>query len=284
MKPVTHVGVVGVGQMGSGIAQVAAMAGFSVLLFDANAGQLDRAVKNIEKSLGKFVEKQKISTADRDGILKRLKPTSNLSDFASVNLVIEAIVESEDLKKKVFTELNGICTQDTIFASNTSTIPIGRLAASVSEPSRFIGMHFMNPVPLMKLVEVIRGFHTSDETLAAISEVAKRMEKTIVVSKDFPGFIVNRVLMPMINEAIFALQEGVATAEEIDTAMKLGTNQPMGPLTLADFIGLDTCLYIMEVMHKGLGEAKYRPAPLLRQYVEAGLFGKKSGRGFYTYA
>lgn len=281
---VKTIGVVGAGQMGGGIAQVAAASGYRVLLFDLSTDLLQKARAGIEKSLKKFVEKGKLAEAESRATLERLRLSSRLEDFSAAQLVIEAVTENQSVKTDLFKKLDALCPSETILASNTSTIPIGRLAAVVKRPSQVIGMHFMNPVPLMNLVEVICGFHTSPETLAVIQKTAEKMGKVVVVSKDFPGFIVNRILMPMINEAVYALYEGVASAESIDTAMKLGTNQPMGPLALADLIGLDTCLFIMEVIHEGLGDSKYRPCPLLRQYVEAGLLGRKSGRGFHSYA
>jgi 3-hydroxybutyryl-CoA dehydrogenase len=278
------IAVVGVGQMGAGIAQVAAACGYEVLMHDVSSEVLNRAMGNIEKSLKKFALKGKIPESAVAETLERIQTTMNQKELSGVQMVIEAIPENEPLKKETFRELDQICGQETIFASNTSTIPIGRLSQAIRNPQRFIGMHFMNPVPLMKLVEIIRGFHTNDETVKVVGAIAEKMDKKVVYSKDFPGFIVNRVLMPMINEAIFALHEGVASAQDIDLAMKLGTTQPMGPLALADLIGLDTCLFIMEVIYEGLGDSKYRPCPLLRQYVEAGQFGRKTGRGFYEYS
>lgn len=270
--------------MGSGIAQMAAMSGFDVLIHDISQEVLQNARNQIEKGLKRLASKGKFLQEDISKSLERIQLSTNLEDFSKAQLVIEAVSENEELKKKIFSDLNQICESQTILASNTSTIPIGRLASVVTNPERVIGMHFMNPVPLMKLVEIIRGFPTSDETTQRVCSVAEKMGKVVVRSKDVPGFIVNRILIPMINEAVYVLYEGVASAEEIDTAMKLGTNQPMGPLALADFIGLDTCLFIMEVIHAGLGDSKYRPCPLLRQYVEAGQYGKKTGKGFYTYA
>ena len=283
LEHIKTVGVVGTGIMGSGIAQVFAQAGFTVLVHDISDDALKNAKASIEKSLNKFVSKGKFTENQAKETLNRLTMSNNVGDLKSVQMVIEAVTENEQIKTKVFQKLNDICPKDSIFASNTSTIPIGRLAKNVDKPDRFIGMHFMNPVPLMKLVEIINGFHTSNETTKVVCALAEKLDKTVVVSKDFPGFIVNRVLMPLINEAIFTLYEGVATKEDIDQAMTLGTNHPIGPLALADLIGLDTCLSIMEVIFEGFKDSKYRPCPLLRQYVEAGHLGRKSGRGFYVY-
>ena len=280
---ITSCGVVGSGQMGSGIAQVAAMAGMDVVLTDISSAQLERALAGIDKSLSKLVHKEKISAELREQSLARIVTSSDTGALANADLVIEAATEDEGLKGKIFRQLDEVARDGAILASNTSSISITRLAAVTRRPEAFIGMHFMNPVPLMKLVEVIRGLETSDATHQATCEAAERMGKTVVVARDMPGFIVNRVLIPMLNEAVFALFEGIASAEDIDAAMKLGTNQPMGPLTLADFIGLDTVLAIAEVLHEGLGDPKYRPCPLLRQYVDAGRLGRKSGRGFFTY-
>ncbi|MBL8909703.1 MAG: 3-hydroxybutyryl-CoA dehydrogenase [Archangium sp.] len=278
-----HILVVGAGQMGAGIAQVALQAGFNVTLADVAEASLAKGKAGIEKGLSKLVEKGKLDAAAKDAALKKLSSTTSILDAKNVDAAIEAVTENEELKKKIFKDLDQVVRAGGILASNTSSIPITRIGASTRRPEAVIGMHFMNPVPIMALVELIRGAATSDETYAATKAMAEKMGKTTVVSKDFPGFIVNRILIPMLNEACFALTEGLATVEDIDTAMKLGTNVPMGPLTLADFIGLDTVLYIAEVLHKGLGDSKYRPSPLLRQYVEAGWLGKKSGRGFYKY-
>lgn len=277
------VGVVGAGQMGAGIAQVAAQAGLEVLVTDISDEALERGRKSIESSLSRLVKKEKLSEADKDAALGRIRFSTALADHGKADFVVEAITEDEGLKRRLFAELDSIVPKDKILASNTSSISITRLAAATSRPERFIGMHFMNPVPIMQLVEIIRGIATSDETFEATKALAEKMGKTTTTSRDFPGFIANRILMPMINEAFYALLEGVGTAEDIDTTMKLGTNQPMGPLALADFIGLDTCLAIMEVLHQGLGDAKYRPCPLLRQYVDAGWLGRKAGRGVYVY-
>lgn len=280
---INHILVVGAGQMGAGIAQVSLQAGFQVTLSDVSEAALAKGKAGIEKGLAKLVEKGKLDAAARDAALKRLSTATAILDVKDVDAAIEAVTENEDLKKKIFKDLDQVVRPGGILASNTSSIPITRIGAATKRPEAVVGMHFMNPVPLMQLVEIIRGAATSDECYAATRAMAEKMGKTTVVSKDFPGFIVNRILIPMLNEACFALTEGIATVEDIDTAMKLGTNVPMGPLTLADFIGLDTVLYIAEVLHKGLGDPKYRPSPLLRQYVEAGWLGKKSGRGFYKY-
>ena len=274
--------VVGAGQMGAGIAQVAAQSGLEVLLIDLNPDLAERGLAGIRSQLEKAVGKGKLKAEEAQSALARLR-LCPLEDARFAQFAVEAVTENEDVKKRVFEGLAKAMPQDAILATNTSSIPITRIAASVVNPERVIGMHFMNPVPVMQLVEIIRGVQTSDATYAVTRALAERMGKTTVLSKDMPGFIVNRILIPMLNEACFALQEGLASAEDIDTAMKLGTNAPMGPLALADFIGLDTCLFIAEVLHKGLGDDKYRPAPLLRQYVEAGWLGRKTKRGFHRY-
>lgn len=275
-------GVIGAGQMGGGIAQVAAQSGFDVVVHDQKQEFLDRGKGVIQKSLAKLHEKGKLSDAP-DTVLGRIQFTTDLKDFADCDLVVEAIVENQGVKNDLFRQLGQIVKADGILASNTSSIPITALAAASGRPEQFIGMHFMNPVPLMQLVEVIRGYQTSDETTRIVTETAEKMGKTPLACNDFPGFVSNRILMPMLNEAIQCVMEGVAEPEAIDGIMKLGMNHPMGPLTLADFIGLDTCLAIMEVLHQGLGDDKYRPSPLLRKMVQAGLLGRKSGEGFYKY-
>ncbi|MCA9539801.1 MAG: 3-hydroxybutyryl-CoA dehydrogenase, partial [Myxococcales bacterium] len=261
----------------------AATAGLTVLLGDADLSRAEAGKAGVLKRLAREVEKGRLTSDAAQEVAERIRPIDGLAPLVDAQVVIEAVNENEALKTSIFTGLDGVCGPSTLFASNTSSIPITRMAAKTSRPDRFIGMHFMNPVPVMKLVELIRGLATTDETYEAIAALSARLGKTTVVSRDMPGFIINRVLMPMINEAVVVLYEGIGTVEDIDTGMKLGTNQPMGPLTLADFIGLDTCLAIMEVLHKGTGDSKYRPCPLLRQYVEAGWLGRKSGRGFYNY-
>ncbi|AKU26653.1 3-hydroxybutyryl-CoA dehydrogenase [Geobacillus stearothermophilus] len=275
--------VVGAGQMGSGIAQVCAVAGYDVLLYDISEAQLDKGMATIDKLLGRQVEKGKMTAEAKDAALSRLVRSTDLRDAAKADLIIEAVVENMDVKTKLFAELDEIARPEAILASNTSSLPITEIAAATKRPENVIGMHFMNPVPVMKLVEIIRGLATADDVYETIEAVTRKLGKVPVEVNDFPGFISNRVLMPMINEAIYALYEGVATKEAIDEVMKLGMNHPMGPLTLADFIGLDTCLYIMETLHEGFGDDKYRPCPLLRKYVKAGWLGRKTGRGFYTY-
>jgi 3-hydroxybutyryl-CoA dehydrogenase len=278
------VGVIGAGTMGNGIAQVFAQSGFTVKLHDASAPAVDRALKTIDKSLAKFVEKGKLTAENREATLSRLTAAASLDSFSDVDYVVEAVVENLDIKRTIFGTLDKVTRPGVILTSNTSSISITTIGAATSRPELVLGMHFMNPVPLMTLVELIRGQATSSEAMATASELCKTLGKTPVEAADYPGFIANRILMPMINEAIFALMEGVGTAEAIDSVMKLGMNHPMGPLTLADFIGLDVCLAIMEVLHDGLGDPKYRPCPLLRRMVAAGHLGKKSGRGFYVYA
>lgn len=279
---IKKIGVVGGGTMGAGIAQVAASSGLEVVLQDISEAQLTRAMKGMEKSLEKLKEKGKI-TEDKEIILNRVKTTIRAEDLQTVDFVVEAVFENVDVKKQVLQVLDSLLPPEIIFTSNTSSISITRLAAFTSRPDRFMGMHFMNPVPLMALVELIKGLQTSAETFLLVKTMAEKMGKVAVEANDFPGFISNRILMPMINEAVFALMEGVGSTEAIDTVMKLGMNHPMGPLALADLIGLDVCLNIMEVLYEGFRDPKYRPCPLLRKMVEAGYLGRKSGRGFYNY-
>ncbi|MBR8659781.1 MULTISPECIES: 3-hydroxybutyryl-CoA dehydrogenase [Bacillales] len=275
--------VVGAGQMGSGIAQVAAQAGFRVILHDIRQEFVDRGRQTIEKNLARSVEKGKMSAEDKEAVLARLTLSVDLTDGRDADFVVEAVTENMGVKAEIFRQLDEICPAHTVLASNTSSLPITEIAAVTKRPEKVIGMHFMNPVPVMKLVEIIRGLQTADEVYQLTEDLAKQMGKVPVSVNDFPGFVSNRVLMPMINEAIYCVYEGVAEPEAIDEVMKLGMNHPMGPLTLADFIGLDTCLYIMEVLYEGFGDSKYRPCPLLRKYVKAGWLGRKSGRGFYVY-
>ncbi len=278
------IGVVGAGQMGSGIAHVAALSGYGVVLTDVADSAIEAGLSSVRKNLGRMVKKERISEAEAEAALARISGGTALDAHGETGLVVEAATENEALKFQIFESLSKVTPPETLLASNTSSISITAIAAHTDRPEKVVGMHFMNPVPVMKLVELIRGLGTSSETFNTVEAVAQSMGKTTVEGRDMPGFIVNRVLMPYINEAVYALYEGIGSVEDIDTAMKLGTNVPMGPLTLADFIGLDTCLAIMEVLHTGLGgDSKYRPCPLLRKYVEAGWMGRKSGRGFYEY-
>ena len=283
MQNIRIIGVVGAGQMGRGIAQVAIQSGFDVIMFDAFQNALDAGADFIKAQLNKGIEKAKWSAADADVALKRLKTASDMKALKDCDLVIEAATENRALKFDIFKKLDEIVKPGALLASNTSSISITEIAAQTKRPNLVAGMHFMNPVPVMKLVEGIRGLETSDETFNTVAAAAEKMGKTFVRAQDYPGFAVNRILMPMINEAFYALYEGVATAKDIDTAMKLGTNQPMGPLELADFIGLDTCLAIMDVLHTGLSDTKYRPCPLLKQYVAAGRYGRKNKKGVFVY-
>lgn len=275
--------VIGAGQMGSGIAQVCAQAGYEVRLNDIKQEFFERGIGVITKNLSRDVEKGRKTEDEKAAILGRISMSLDIQDASDVDIIIEAAVENMDIKQTIFKQLDEIAPTHAILATNTSSLPITEIAAVTNRPEQVIGMHFMNPVPVMKLVEIIRGLATADEVYKAVEEMTVKLSKTPVEVNDFPGFISNRILLPMINEAIYALYEGVATKEAIDDVMKLGMNHPMGPLTLADFIGLDTCLYIMEILHEGLGDSKYRPCPLLRKYVAAGWLGKKSGRGFYVY-
>ncbi|SMC18207.1 3-hydroxyacyl-CoA dehydrogenase [Desulfacinum hydrothermale DSM 13146] len=277
-------GVIGAGQMGNGIAQVAAMSGLQVIMNDIKDEFVQRGLNNIKKILARNVDKGKMSQEEMDAVLGRIKTSVDLKDMAAADYVVEAATENEPIKFQIFRDLDAICPEHAILATNTSSIPIGRIASQTKRPEKVIGMHFMNPVPVMKLVEVIRGLATSDETFKITWGLAEKFGKTPAEAQDYPGFIANRILMPMINEAVYCLYHGVGTREDIDTVMKLGMNHPMGPLALADLIGLDTCLAIMETLYQGFCDSKYRPCPLLRKYVEAGWLGRKTGRGFYEYS
>ena len=283
MAKIQSVGVIGAGQMGNGIAHVCALAGYSVLLNDVSADRIKAGMATINGNMARQVGKKAISEDDRKNALARIKPAEKYDAFSGCDLVIETATEKEDVKRKIFGELCASLKSDAILATNTSSISITRLASSTDRPERFIGIHFMNPVPLMELVELIRGIATDDATFEASKAFVTKLGKTIAVSEDFPAFIVNRILLPMINEAIYTLYEGVGNVESIDTAMRLGAHHPMGPLELADFIGLDTCLSVMQVLYEGLADSKYRPCPLLVKYVEAGWLGRKTQRGFYDY-
>jgi len=280
---VSTIGIIGAGQMGAGVAQVAAQSGLNVMLNDISEELCRRGHDIVERNLDRMIQRGRFKPEERDRILRRVEITPNLEDLRACDFVLEAVVENEDAKIGLFQRLDKVCPPEVIFASNTSSISITRMAARTSRADRFIGMHFMNPVPVMRLVEIIRGLATSHDTYEATRELAERLGKNTMTAEDFPGFIVNRILLPMINEGIYTLYEGVGGVIDIDTAMKLGTNQPMGPLELADLIGLDTCLAIMEVMHRVFGDDKYRPCPLLKKYVDAGYLGRKAGRGFYIY-
>ena len=285
VQNIKKIGVVGAGQMGNGITQVAAANGFEVVMFDVSNAALDKGLTTIAGSCDRLIKKGTITEEVKTALLAKVKATTALADLKDCDFVVEAATENVDLKLKIFKDLDQIVKAGSILATNTSSISITKIAACTARPDKVVGMHFMNPVPVMQLVEGIKGLQTSDETFQTTKALSEKLGKVFVESvKDMPGFIVNRILMPMINEAVYTLHEGIASVESIDTAMKLGTNQPMGPLTLADFIGLDTCLAIMNVLHDGLGDSKYRPSPLLVKYVEAGWLGRKSGRGFYNYA
>ena len=280
---ISTLGVIGAGQMGNGIAQVAAMSGMDVVMNDISAEFVQKGLATITKILTRSVDKGKMTETEKESILGRISASTDLKDMAAADFVVEAATENETLKFKIFKDLDNICPPETILSTNTSSIPIGRIAAQTRRPDKIIGMHFMNPVPVMRLVEIIRGLATSDETFKSTWDLSLKFGKTPAEANDFPGFIANRILLPMINEAVYCLYHGVGKEEDIDTVMKLGMNHPMGPLALADLIGLDTCLAVMETLYNGFNDSKYRPCPLLRKYVEAGWLGRKTGRGFYAY-